>query len=73
MSRRWGVIKATKRGVTTPITLSYGQNSMGEPNIFAGKRPANGKKEFSALRGWPLYAIQTWLVGHGYTYEVCDG
>lgn len=68
--RAWGYIKATKGGVTTSITLREGSNSLGEVSVFAGKRPGDGKEEFKPLRGWPLYAIQTWLVGHGYTYEV---
>ncbi len=63
-------IKATRGGVTTSIALRSGTNSLGEPNLFAGTRPGNGKREFSDLRGWPLYAIQTWLVGHGYTYDM---
>lgn len=71
MSRQpWGRIKATKAGVTTPITLHHGQNSLGEHGVFAGKRPARGKKEFAFLRGYPLHAIQTTLVSRGYTYEV---
>lgn len=70
MSKRWGSINATKDGVTTPISLYHGQNSFGEPGVFAGNCPGTNKKEFASLRGYPLYAIQTWLVGHGYTYEV---
>lgn len=69
-SRPWGTIHATKGGVTTPITLHHGQNSLGEPNVFAGKKPGRGKKEFAFLRGYPLYAIQTALVARGYTYKV---
>jgi len=42
-AKRWGCIKATKNGVTTPITLGYGTNFLGEPGLFAGKRPANGR------------------------------
>ncbi len=68
--RVWGSIAATKGGVTTQIMLHESTNSLGEPDVFAAERPGNGKKEFAGLRGWPLYAIQTWLVGHGYTYEV---
>lgn len=67
---RWGVVIATKAGASTPIGLNYSQNSFGEPDIFAGKRPGAGKKEFEPLRGYPLYAIQQWLVSNGYTYEV---
>lgn len=67
--KRWGTIYATKDGVTTPIALYHGQNSFGEPNVFAGTITNRLVKEFP-LTGYPLYAIQTWLVGHGYTYEV---
>lgn len=67
---QWGQINASKNGVTTEIALYHGQNSFGSPDVFAGLHPAAGFEEFEPLRGWPLYAIQTWLVGHGYTYEV---
>lgn len=68
--KHWGTVYATKDGVTTPIELYHGQNSFGEPDIFAGTITNRLAKEFGALTGYPLYAIQTWLVGHGYTYEV---
>ena len=63
-------IELTKSGSKWTIHLHPSTNSFGEPNYFASKRPAHGKKEFQGLRGWPLYAIQTWAVGRGYTYEV---
>lgn len=66
---QWKII-ACKNGKKYPITLARGTNSFGSPDIFAGKRPARGRKEFAPLRGYPLYDIQTWLVGNGYTYEV---
>lgn len=60
-------IIATKSRVSTKLPLYNGMNSLGEPNVFIG---IPKKKEFAELRGYPLYATQTWLVGHGYTYEV---
>lgn len=70
MTRRWGHIEATKNGETVSIMLYHGQNSFGESDVFAGACPVPERKEFDALRGWPLYAIQQWLVSNGYTYEV---
>lgn len=71
-ARPWGTIELTKAGDTSAIILNRGQNSLGEDDVFAGKSPAGGKPEFKELRGFPLYAIQTWAVGHGYTYKVND-
>lgn len=67
--RRMYVI-AIKDGKRTAIGLYYGQNSFGEPDVFASKRPARGLKEFAGLRGFPLHAIRLWLVHRDYTYEV---
>lgn len=73
-ARPWGTITLTPRAGGDPIviTLNDGNNSLGEVDIFAGKRPGNGNKAVAELRGWPLYAIQTWAGGHGYSYKV-DG
>lgn len=60
-------IIATKNRASTRLPLYNGTNSLGEPNVFIGKPR---QKEFAGLRGYPLYATQTWLVAHGYTYEV---
>lgn len=67
--KRAGTVIATKAGISTRIALTHGQNSLGEPGVFAGLRPGR-KAEFAGLRGYPLYAMGIWLVGHGYEYTV---
>jgi hypothetical protein len=57
-------IRAYKGELAIEIELFSGQNSLGEPGLFAGKY-----LPFPELRGWPDYAITQWLVDRGWTYE----
>lgn len=70
MSEQWGTISATKHGETVDFPLYPGQNSFGEADVFVANCNATMRREFMALRGYPLYAVQQWLVDRGYTYEV---
>lgn len=68
-ARAVGHIIATENKTLRTFKLPYynGQNSFGEPGEFIGKPKL---ARFRALRGYPLYASQQWLVDNGYRYEV---
>lgn len=65
MSRAVQQLKATRGSEIVLLSFYNGQNSFGEPDRYLGKRP-----KIKELRGWPLHAVRTWLVGHGYEYEI---
>lgn len=67
--RAIGHIIATENKTLRKFKLPYynGQNSFGEPGAFIG-RPKLAR--FRDLNGYPLYAMQQWLVSNGYRYEV---
>lgn len=61
------IATANKTGRVFKLPYYSGMNSFGEPGAFLG---VPKQKEFAGLRGYPLYATQTWLVANGYRYEV---